>query len=49
MKLSKELKNKIADVTSSAAISCYAHLGKENKIAAINAFMFFLPKYKKSN
>ena len=37
MKLSKELKNKIADVTSSAAISCYAHLGKENKIAADKA------------
>ena len=37
MKLSKELKNKIADVTSSAAITCYAHLGKENKIAADKA------------
>ncbi len=37
MKLSKELKNKIADVTSGAAISCYAHLGKENKVAADKA------------
>ena len=32
MKLSKELKNKIINITSSAAIACYYHLGKKDKI-----------------
>ncbi len=37
MKLSKELKNKIVGVTSSAAVACFNHLGKEDKISADKA------------
>ena len=32
MELSNELKNKIINVTSNAAIACYQHLGKKDKI-----------------
>ena len=37
MDLSKEFLDKIIDVTSKAAISCYPHLGKKNKILADKA------------
>ena len=37
MELSKELKNKIINVTSSAAIACYTHLGKKDKVLADKA------------
>ena len=32
MQLTKQLLNKIVDVTSNAAIACYPHIGKKNKI-----------------
>ena len=34
MNLSKELLNKLIDVTSNAAIACYPHIGKKDKILA---------------
>ena len=34
MKLSNELKNKIINITSNAAIACYQHVGKKDKILA---------------
>jgi len=37
MELSKELKNKIINVTSSAATACYTHLGKKDKVLADKA------------
>ncbi len=37
MELSKELKNKIINVTSKAAIACYGHLGKKDKVLADKA------------
>tara|TARA_B100001175_G_C19495666_1_gene635132 strand:- start:55 stop:1035 length:981 start_codon:yes stop_codon:yes gene_type:complete len=37
MELSKEIKNKIINVTSSAAIACYTHLGKNDKVLADKA------------
>ena len=37
MNLDKQLINKLVNVTSSAAISCYEHLGKGNKIIADKA------------
>ena len=37
MELSNELKNKIINVTSNAAIACHPHLGKQDKILADKA------------
>ena len=37
MELNKELKNKIVEVTSNAAIACHPHIGKKNKILADKA------------
>ena len=37
MELSNELKNKIINVTSNAAIACHAHIGKNDKISADKA------------
>ena len=37
MELSNELKNKIINVTSNAAIACHAHIGKNDKILADKA------------
>ena len=34
MNLSKELLNQLIDVTSNAAIACYPHIGKKDKILA---------------
>ena len=37
MELSKEFLDKIINITSKAAIACYPHLGKEDKILADKA------------
>ena len=33
MKLSKELLNKLIDITSQSAIACYPYIGKNEKLA----------------
>ena len=37
MNLNKELLNQLIDVTSNAAIACYPHIGKKDKILADKA------------